>query len=369
MKTTIQFDILADPKGCYKRNSLYIMTAGLLLVMASLFVGCEKDDFGYGPEQIMQFGSETAIVRELSFPSGDFTIVGELRSPDVEEKHPVVLMIHGSGEATRDGAVPFNPMIEIFLRHGYAVLSWDKPGSGASKGTFEPEYTITQRAEIIRDAIEVLSESDFIDVNEVGLWGISQAGWVMPMALDKTPDISWMVVVSGGGEDGIEQGAFQVAQMIACEEGTAEDVASVEQYWAIMNKAATYDEYRNAVQILLDVPGLYENTGLIMSDEEQWSPWPREIDAFFDPVEVLQRTTIPVLAFFGELDKYVDPVQGFHAYESALDKAGNQDYQINMIEGAGHVMVQVETGCPGEIVGAEYMTEYLDTLEFWIMER
>jgi fermentation-respiration switch protein FrsA (DUF1100 family) len=146
-------------------------------------------------------------------------------------------------------------------------------------------------------------------------------------------------------------------------------VAAVEQYWAIMNKALTYDEYRNAAQILLDIPGLYENTGLILSDREQWSPWPREIDAFFDPVEVLQRTSIPVLAFFGELDKFVDPFQGFDAYEAALDEAGNQDYLLMMVEGAGHVMVEVETGCQGEFVGAEYMTEYLEALEFWLMDH
>ena len=64
-----------------------------------------------------------------------------------------------------------------------------------------------------------------------------------------------------------------------------------------------------------------------------------------------------------------DPVQGFQAYESALDLAGNPDYLVQMLEGAGHVMVEVEIGCPGEYVGTEYMTEYLDTLEFWLMDR
>jgi pimeloyl-ACP methyl ester carboxylesterase len=339
------------------------------MVASTIFVSCEKDDYGYGPEQIVQYGTETAKVQELSFPSGEFTIVGDLRTHEVGEIHPVVLLIHGSGGATRDGAVPFTPMIEIFLRHGYAVLSWDKPGSGASKGTFDEGYTSTQRAKIIRDAIKTLSENSSIDISEVGLWGISQAGWVMPIALDLNPNIAWMIVVSGGGEDGIEQGAFQVAQRIACNGGSAEDVATVEQFWAIMNKAETYVEYRNAAQVLLNVPGLYENTGLVMTDQEHWNPWPREIDAFFDPVEVLRRTTIPVLAFFGELDKYVDPVQGYHAYESALDMAGNPDYLVQMIERAGHVMVEVETGCPGEYVGTEYMAEYLDTLEFWLMDR
>ncbi len=339
----------------------------LLFLLAISFMACEKEI--YGPEEVRQYGSEQALVREMTFPSGEFTIVGDLRIPTRGDLHPVILMIHGSGKATRNGAVPFSPMIEIFLRNGYAVFSWDKPGSGASTGHFSSEYELTENARIIVDALEVLSANPSIDLSTVGLWGISQAGWVMPLALEMTDKISFMVVVSGGGEDGIEQGAYQVAKMIGCKGGSPEEVATVENYWAIMNKARTYAVYREAAQMVLEIPGVYEQTGLILSEESNWVPWPLDIDAFFDPVDVLQGTTIPVLAFFGTLDKNIDPLQGAHAYESALAAARNQDYQVKVIEGAGHVMVEVETGCMGEFVGTEYMPEYLETLEFWLMDR
>lgn len=339
----------------------------LLILIMPLSLACEKIE--YGPEQTRQFGTEAAIVQEVRFRSGDFSIVGDLRTPVDGDLHPVIIMIHGSGDATRHGAVDFIPMIEIFLRNGFAVLSWDKPGSGESEGEFESGFTITGRAEILADAISVLRENPSIDHTRIGLWGISQAGWVMPKALDLTNDISFMIVVSGGGEDGIEQGAYQIAQMVACGGGSEEDVQTVEQYWALMNKATDYEQYREAGEILLDVPGLYEATGLVLNQEEQWNPWPRNIDAFFDPTEVLQQTTIPVLAFFGNLDKNIDPVQGAQAYEISLRTAGNQDYLVKMIEGAGHVMCQVETGCIGEYVSPVYMHEYLETLEMWILNR
>jgi pimeloyl-ACP methyl ester carboxylesterase len=367
MKNLIQYSSLPNFMGVLQKKSLSPIAPGILSFLVLLFMGCEKIE--YGPEETRQFGSEMAIVQEISFPSNGFTIVGDLRTPTEGDHHPVILMIHGSGGATRNGAVPFVPMIEIFLRNGYAVLSWDKPGSGSSEGEFDQEHKLTENAQIIVDAIDVLAENPSIDLAKVGLWGISQAGWIMPLALDMSDKITFMIVVSGGGEDGIEQGAYQVAQMIACDGGSEEDVSTVEHYWAIMNKAVSYEEYSTAAQIVLDIPGVYEKTGLIMSDKGQWAPWPRDIDAFFDPVEVLQRTTIPVLAFFGELDKNIDPVQGAQAYESALESAGNQDYMVQTIEGAGHVMVEVETGCLGEFVGKEYMSEYLETLEFWIMDR
>lgn len=349
--------------------NLFALRMGLLMLLVPLFSACEKEEDYYGPESTQQFGEETAIVQELGFGSQGFRIVGDIRFPEAGEKHPVILMIHGSGPATRRGAVPFEPMIEIFLRNGYAVLSWDKPGSGKSIGSFESGYSLRQRAQIIADAIGKISENPSIDASNLGLWGISQAGWVMPLALNLSDKIDFIIVVSGGGEDSIEQGAYQVAQMIACGGGSPEEVNTVEQYWATMNKATQYESYREAAEILLEIPGVYENTGLILSEEEQWAPWPRDIDAFFDPVDVLQVTTIPVLAFFGDLDKNIDPVQGAQAYERALTTAGNQDYLVKTIEGAGHVMVEVETGCLGEFVGKQYMTEYLEALEFWLMDR
>ena len=71
------------------------------------------------------------------------------------------ILVHGSGSATRYGAVPFKPLIEIFLRNGFAVLSWDKPGSGESRGEFGSEYEITERAKIIVDATSIMVDNPF----------------------------------------------------------------------------------------------------------------------------------------------------------------------------------------------------------------
>jgi hypothetical protein len=34
----------------------------------------------------------------------------------------------------------------------------------------------------------------------------------------------------------------------------------------------------------------------------------------------VQQVTIPVLAFFGEKDTRMDPIQGMHAYQEALEE-------------------------------------------------
>ena len=342
-----------------------------LLLIIALTVSCGKDDEvsldpDYGSAQLVEFGDESALVQELSFNSNGFTIVGDLRTPVEGELHPLIMMIHGSGGATRYGAVPFAPLIEIFLRNGFAVFSWDKPGSGKSKGEFSSGHTITDRAEILVDAVQVMLDNTSIDKSSIGLWGISQAGWVMPKALGMTQDIAFMISVSGGGEDGIEQFAYQVGQVAACAGESAETVENVEKYWSQMSKATTYSDYKEAADFLAAVPSVADYTGFTVAAESQWKPWPRNIDAFFDPMDIIKKTTIPVLALFGELDKNIDPIQGAQAYESALESAGNQDYQIKIIQGAGHILSAAQTGCLDESVSANYLSEYLTILENWL---
>jgi dipeptidyl aminopeptidase/acylaminoacyl peptidase len=352
-----------------EKNLIKIKIIFLLLISTILLLACNKEtdiDPVYKPALEKQFGDVTAYVQEVSFRTNGFFIVGDLRTPVTGDKHPAIIMVHGSGNATRYGAVPFEPLIEIFLRQGFAVLSWDKPGSGASTGEFSAGQTIFQRAEIVANAIQVMIDNPSIDNSSVGLWGISQAGWVMPKALELTNKIAFMIVVSGGGEDGIEQYAYLVGQVVACEGGSATQVDTVEFYWSQMTKATQYSDYREAVDILVGIPGVVEFTGLSVTEESQWNPWPRNIDAFFDPMDIIKHTTIHTLVFFGELDKNVDPVQGAQAYETALEETGNKNYMIKVIQDVAHILTPAITGCLSEPVSSNYVQEYLDILEHWV---
>jgi dipeptidyl aminopeptidase/acylaminoacyl peptidase len=299
-----------------------------------------------------KIGDQEVQVEEIQFRSGKFKVVGDLLIPKDGERHPAIIMVHGDGPALRSGAVPFGPTMEIFLRHGFAVFSWDKPGSGESTG--EINNALTQRADILVDGIEVLIEHPAIDPDQIGIWGISQAGWVMPLALEQSDEIDFMVVVSGGAEDSIEQGAYYVGQQVIELGGTEEQAALVDKYYSQYRKASSYEEYREAIEVLVSIPQLQNQYQFEIAEERQWKPLSRKFDAFIDPMDIIVRTTIPVLAFFGELDKNIDPVQGAEAYEVALQKAGNEHYQIITIPDVEHVFVT--------------SPRYLEPLEAWLQQ-
>lgn len=101
------------------------------------------------------------------------------------------------------------------------------------------------------------------------------------------------------------------------------------------------------------------------SDEEDWQPWNPEIDAYLDPIDIIDHTTIPVPAVFGELDKYIDPIQGAAAYEEALQKAGNDRSHVELIPGVGHTLQEQSTGCEGDGLGG-VAARYMELLDEWI---
>jgi pimeloyl-ACP methyl ester carboxylesterase len=322
----------------------------IIIALLALLVCACSPDVVIEPVGEWNIGGQEVQVEEIQFRSGKFKVVGDLLIPVEGERHPAVIMVHGDGPATRNGAVSFTPMMDIFLRNGYAVFSWDKPGSGESTGQIN--HALTQRAEILADGIQLLSEHPNIDPSRIGLWGISQAGWVMPLALELRDDVAFMIVVSGGAEDSTQQGAYMVSQQVLSDGGTEEQAALVERYWPQKFSAEAYDQYREAMEVLMGIPQVQSRYNLEIMEEKQWKPLSRDLDLFIDPMEVIEHTTIPVLAFFGELDKIIDPLQGAQAYEAAMQKAGNQDYQVIFIPGVAHVFV--------------YSPRYLEALEAWI---
>ena len=72
-------------------------------------------------------------------------------------------MVHGDGSQTRTSTPTSDLVRRRFIDAGYAVLVWDKPGSGESIGEFDEGHTITQRAEILVDALEFLKNDGAVD--------------------------------------------------------------------------------------------------------------------------------------------------------------------------------------------------------------
>ena len=70
------------------------------------------------------------------------------------------------------------------------VLTYDKPGVGESSGQFHEVRTDTSEQQLrsladdVLACVEFLKKYPMVDPKKVGLFGGSQAGWIIPIASD-----------------------------------------------------------------------------------------------------------------------------------------------------------------------------------------
>ena len=247
--------------------------------------------------------------------------------------------------------------MERMLRAGYAVFSWDKPGYGESTGQLRDTRVYHQRAQIVLDAIEVMKARPDIDPQRIGLWGISQAGYVMPLVLSQSEDVAFMICVSCAGMSGHDQMAFQITSLaMFCGDVPEENADQRTVLLAELDKARTFETYEEYLhyrevldafadispnrQKLLDVLAQNGASGVI--PEEAWLENDPEIEGWWNPVEVLEQVRIPVLAIFGDRDSNGDPIQGAYAWRKALEQAGNPNFRVELLPGVDHFL-----GCVG----------------------
>lgn len=315
---------------------------------------------------------------EITFYSGSFKLVGDLSLPEGPGPHPVVVFVHGDGPNNRTSGVTYPPIMERMRRVGYATFSWDKPGTGESTGRIDRRRLVDQRAQIVLDAIALLEERPDIDAEMIGLWGISQAGYVMPRVLTVSDDVAFMIAVSCPGEAGADQGVFLLTAQAVCAGLRAEDAEEVERLIDGAGRAQTYDEYLRYKSEQAQYPTLSQMTLLGFSveprPESDWHADDLSGEYFRDPLEAIEGITIPVLAFFGELDTQADPFQGAEAYRVLLERAGNPYSRVELIPGADHNIILSETGCLAERdrrprrQWTNYAPRYLEVLEGWLRE-
>jgi dipeptidyl aminopeptidase/acylaminoacyl peptidase len=296
---------------------------------------------------------QPAKVEEITFQSGEFQLVGDLRLPDGTAPFPVVLFVHGSGPADRTEFGMYLPIMERMLDAGYAVFSWDKPGTGESTGKINEGRVIHQRAQIILDAIEVMKKHLDIDPGRIGLWGISQGGYVMPLALSQTKDIAFMICVSCAGVAGDDQLAYQVISQMICDGVPQEKDAQLIRLLSELDEARTFETYEEYVHYREVLSALQEigsdtTTGFRVPGiipEEAWQVNDPEIEVWWNPVKVIEQVRIPVLVINGDNDTNIDPIQGAYAWRKALDKAGNPNSQVELLPGINHYMFVSESSC------------------------
>ncbi|MFD3541635.1 alpha/beta hydrolase family protein [Streptomyces sp. NPDC058662] len=156
---------------------------------------------------------------------------------------PLVVLVHGDGEvdATHEGF--YRPYWEAFARAGYASLSLDKPADWLGQ-------SMDDRARETLDALTWAARTrPEVDPDRIGLWGASQAGWVLPKVVARAPAPGVRFVIAVGTAVNWErQGEYHLRSELraagAGADRTAAALRTREATLALLRRGATYEEYR-----------------------------------------------------------------------------------------------------------------------------
>jgi len=345
-----------------KHNVFRLMICSVLLVLAA----CAPQPVLTPASPLDSMSAEQPQpprVEEITFQSGSFTLVGDLWLPEGTGPFPVILLNQGSGMDARANR-GFSPMLERMLRAGYAVFSWDKPGVGKSTGQLSDARVLHERAQILLDAIEVMKARPDIDPHRIGLEGGSQAGYVMSLVLSMSQDIAFMICDSCPGMSGVDQSTYQAMALALCT-GTPDGQADRrKELLAELDAARAYEtysqyaHYREVIEALFGTAAkVPKGYGFEVVPEEAWRLNDPEKETWWDPMEVIRHTTIPVLVLLGDQDRRMDPLQAAVAWRKALAEAGDPHSRVELFPNANHDLVVSETGCPDDDL--RWLEEYV----------
>ena len=302
---------------------------------------------------------------EIRFRSGNVELAGTLFTPNSVGPHPAIVLVHGSGPVTRDF---MGPIAYHFVRNGIAVLAYDKRGIGKSEGNWM-EVSFEQMAKDAIAGVEFLKTRKEIDPKKIGLWGISQGGWIVPLAASLSKDVAFVILVSAAAvtpeEQQIQATEAQLRIQKMPEEKITETVQATKAQFDLLRSEETQAELEVEIKKLREQGNveLLANPGL---QNPLFLLFYRGI-LDYDPIPVLEKTKCPTLIIYGDLDATVPRNDNQAKMEAALKKAGNTNYKVLVFPRGNHALLESQTGSDSEFPFlSRFVPDFFNSMSNWI---
>jgi pimeloyl-ACP methyl ester carboxylesterase len=320
--------------------------------------------------------SERRSTREeaVRFVDGKISLSGTLVLPEGPQQYPAVVLFHGSGPQERDLF-----MARWFAAEGVAALTYDKRGVGESGGDFRTVPFM----DLCNDglaAIEYLKLRKEIDSRRIGVWGLSQGGWLGPLAALRSADVSFVIAVSGPGVSPGEQMIVYYANELRAQgmsEGDVREASTLRRdIWNYRSSGTGYEKavvelkqartkpWYGKVKMQQDnlfrpLPTLAE----LSEPNHQSVTWYKQ-EMNYDPVPALRALRVPALFLFGDRDQLIPVQESVAAIRRVLAEDGHHDFTIREFPDDDHEIRLVTSEGNGSID-----PEYLKTMRGWLAAR
>ncbi|RAW00749.1 alpha/beta hydrolase family protein [Pseudochryseolinea flava] len=334
---------------------------------------------------LISLRTQAQVRKELfAFDFEGVVLHGVLNIPENKDSKGVVLIVHGSGQTNAVEQEWYDDVRKTIADAGYTTYMWDKMGCGKSGGTFNYNQSVENSASEVIAAINSLKQKRVPGFNKIGLWGISRAGWINPIVINRYKDIAFWISVSG--VDDKENFKYLLQENLRINGHPKDSVDLIVGEWLagtkICHSGGSFETYRRATTNLSKNKFWlrFTNGGITADayDDYQKIFMKEELDTrtglqvyIKDFESYLSNIRCPVLALFGENDMNVDWKKTKLLYEKTM--ASKTNLTITSFAHCNHNLFKAPTGGFYEIEDNNLpwtrCDGFLDSLSEWIHER
>lgn len=314
------------------------------------------------PEQILS-STET-----VTFRNGPVNIAGKLTLPSSPGPHPAIVLIHGSNDEDRDY---LDPWVGFFVSRGLAVLTYDKRGVRESTGDWK-RAGFDDLASDTLAGVKLLKGRKDIDKRRIGLFGISQGGWIAPLVASRDRDIAFVILHAGSGLRVEDNNLLFIEAELRGYGFSEEEINQAMAYYRLNDEVTRHPERWEELKALYEKAKVRKVEWLIEEPQPPGS-WFREFYRGimdFDPAPFWAKVRCPVLAFFGELDHNVPAGPNRQSLEAALQRRSHNDSTIIVLPKANHLFLRAQTGRREEYAQlTSFVDGYFSVMGAWLAKK
>jgi uncharacterized protein len=302
---------------------------------------------------------------DVRFSNGAIQLAGTLISPVKAAKQPAIILVHGSGAENREYMLPW---ARFLIRRGITVLGYDKRGVGESTGDWNTASVDDLAGDVVA-AFEYLKTRSDIDRTKIGVLGISQAGWVMPLAAVRAKDLAFLISLSGAGvspaETTLDQARNEMTMTGMPPQAVDQIINLLKLQYEFARTGKGWEEYAAAREKLVAKMGAAPKT-IPGTQDDPYFQFIRRL-YFYDPVPTLRQLRTPTLGLWGELDNNILAEKNSAAWDAALKAAGNKDYTLKILPKADHALWEAKVGSNAETKSLQrFVPSYFTTVQEWL---
>lgn len=346
--------------------------AGVLLAIAWALASVVRPASASEPQAPWSAPPTTTIMEEEKrFTSAGVELSGTLYLPREGDALGAVVVTHAASLPLRDQPL-YRHLKEMLPPLGIAVLVYDRRGSGRSGGDLKAsDYTLLADDAIA--AVRAVRRHPRIDRERVGIWGLSQGGWLALLAASRSPEVAFAISIAAPMVTPDIQMIFLSENILRVNGYPQEDIDQAVATRKAVDDYMRGDVERATAQRMIDAAKTKPWFKLIYMGEtfqdRAVSRWRKEIG--HDPVRTLEKVSVPVLMLYGAADPVV-PVAISIQHLRAV--AGTHpELELVVVAGADHHMetsvdpkTQLDTGRFDE---APEAPEYFAVLASWLTRR